>query len=329
MPELPDVTVYCEAIASRTVGHALTKIRFASPFVLRTVAPPPSAFEGRRVTGVSRVGKRIVLAAEGELYVVIHLMIAGRFRWLPPPAPPATLVPIPGKLGLAAFDFDSGTLLLTEAATKKRASIHLCASKAEVLAHHAGGIELDGCDDVSFFAALTRENHTLKRALTDPRILSGIGNAYSDEILWEAQLSPVKLTSKMTLEEASALLALSRATLHRFTELLRAQAVKGFPEKVTAFRPEMAVHGRYGEPCRRCGSKVQRIAYASNETNYCVTCQTGGKLLADRGLSRLLGQDWPKSLEDLEERKALHSVEPLPGKLVRAPKLVKKRPKLK
>ena len=326
MPELPDVTVYCEAIAARTVGHALTKIRLASPFVLRTVAPPPSAFEGRKVLGVSRLGKRIVVAVEGDLFVVIHLMIAGRFRWQPAqPAP----VAIPGKLGLAGFDFDSGTLILTEAATKKRASIHLCASKAEVVAHHAGGLELDACDDATFFAALTRENHTLKRALTDPRILSGIGNAYSDEILWEAQLSPVKLTSKMTREEASALLRISRTTLHHFTTLLRAQAEKGFPEKVTAFRPEMAVHGRYGQPCRRCGSRVQRIAYASNETNYCVTCQTGGKLLADRGLSRLLGQDWPKSLEDLEERKALHSVEPLPGKLVRAPKLVKKRPKLK
>jgi len=300
VPELPDVTVYCESIAARTVGHTLEKIRLASPFVLRTYTPPASAFEGKKVTGVKRLGKRIVIAVEGNLFVVIHLMIAGRFRWEAGSERPK----VPGKLGLAAFDFDSGTLILTEAASKKRASIHLCADEAAVLALHAGGIELDACDDASFFAALTRENHTLKRALTDPRILSGIGNAYSDEILWAARLSPVQLTSRLSAGDARALLAVARTTLAHFTELLRAAAEKGFPEKVTAFRPEMAVHGRYGEPCRRCGAKVQRIAYASNETNYCATCQTGGKLLADRALSRLLGKDWPKSLEELEEMKS-------------------------
>ncbi len=301
MPELPDVTVYCETLAAHVQGRALAKIRLGSPFVLRTYAPPASAFEGKKVTAVTRLGKRIVFAFEGGLFLVIHLMIAGRFRWLPGTA----RAKLPGKLGLAALDFENGTLLLTEAASKKRASIHLLGSEAAVEALHAGGVELDACDDASFFGALTRENHTLKRALTDPRILSGIGNAYSDEILWEAQLSPVKLTSRLTPDEARALLAATRKTLARFTELLRAQAAaspNGFPEKVTAFRPEMAVHGRYGEPCPRCGAKVQRIAFASNETNYCATCQTGGKLLADRALSRLLREDWPKSLEEMEER---------------------------
>jgi formamidopyrimidine-DNA glycosylase len=302
MPELPDVTVYCESIATRVVGHALTKIRLASPFVLRTYTPQARELEGKKVTAVSRLGKRIVLALEGDLFVVIHLMIAGRFRWAPPEAK------LPGKLGLAGFDFETGTLILTEAATRKRASIHLMKGAEGVRALHAGGIELDACDDASFFAALTRENHTLKRALTDPRILSGIGNAYSDEILWEAQLSPVTLTSRLTAAQASMLLDVSRKTLVRFTEMLRAATGDGFPEKVTAFRPEMAVHGRYGEPCRRCSAKVQRIACASNETNYCATCQTGGKLLADRALSRLLGKDWPKSLEELEEMKASQRV---------------------
>ncbi len=303
MPELPDITVYCESIAARVQGRSLEKIRIASPFVQRTYTPPANAFEGKKVTGVSRLGKRVVLAFEGHLFVVIHLMIAGRFRWGPPRAK------VPGKLGLAAFDFDSGTLILTEAASKKRASIHLCAGEASVLALHAGGVELDACDDASFFAALTRESHTLKRALTDPRILSGIGNAYSDEILWEARLSPVAMTSRLTLAEAHSLLAAARQTVARFTDLLRASAGHGFPEKVTAFRPEMAVHGRYGQPCRRCGSKVQRIAYASNETNYCATCQTGGKLLADRALSRLLGKDWPTSLEELEAMKSARRVD--------------------
>jgi len=309
MPEIPDVTVYCETILARVQGCALKRLRLASPFVLRTYAPPASALAGKKVKDVFRLGKRIVLAFEGELYAVIHLMVAGRFRWGPPAAKLA------GKLGLAAFDFENGTLVLTEAGTKKRASIHIEGSLADVRALSAGGVELDACDDASFLAALTRENHTLKRALTDPRILSGIGNAYSDEILWDAQLSPVKLTSRLTPDEARRLFTSARATLARFTVLLRAAAAAspgGFPEKVTAFRPEMAVHGRFGQPCPRCGAKVQRIVHASNETNYCAPCQTAGKLLADRALSRLLGEDWPKSLEELEERRAGNVPAPAP-----------------
>jgi len=299
VPELPDVLVYCEAIAERVVGHALTKIRLGSPFVLRTYAPPASAFEGKKVTSVERLGKRIVLAFEGDLFAVIHLMIAGRFKWGPVAAK------LPGRLGLVAFDFDVGTLILTEAGTKKRASLHLVVGRAAVLAMYAGGVELDACTEASFFATLTHENHTLKRSLTDPRIFSGIGNAYSDEILWDAQLSPVKLTSRLTRAESDRLLASARSTLARFTDLLRAAAKKGFPEKVTAFRPEMAVHGRYGLPCPRCGEKVQRIVFATNEHDYCPKCQTDGKLLADRGLSRLLRDDWPKSVEELDEMKAV------------------------
>jgi formamidopyrimidine-DNA glycosylase len=299
VPELPDVTVYCETIFARAGGHTLDRVRLASPFVLRTYAPPASALGGRKLVSVFRLGKRIALAFEGDLFAVIHLMIAGRFRWGAPG------MKLAGRLGIAAFDFDNGTLVLTEAGTKKRASIHIVDSLAAARALAAGGVELVDCDDAAFFAALTRENHTLKRALTDPHILSGIGNAYSDEILWRAQLSPVKLTSRLTPAEASTLLAAAHETLEHFTTLLRAQAAAtatGFPEKVTAFLPEMAVHGRYGEPCPRCGSKVQRIVHASNETNYCATCQTGGKLLADRALSRLLREDWPKSLEEMEER---------------------------
>ena len=298
MPELPDVLVYCEAIAARVEGRPLTRIRLGSPFVLRTFAPPASSFSGKKVTRVERMGKRIVLAFEGDLFAVIHLMIAGRFRWGPAGAK------LPGRLGLVAFDFEDGTLILTEAGTKKRASLHLAQGYDAVRALHAGGVEVDTLDGASFFAALTRENHTLKRSLTDPRIFSGIGNAYSDEILWDAQLSPVKLTSKLTLAEATKLLASTRGTLERFTSMLRAEAAKKFPEKVTAFRPEMAVHGRYGLACPRCGEKVQRIVFATNETNYCPTCQTGGKLLADRALSRLLREDWPKSIEELDELKA-------------------------
>jgi len=298
LPELPDVVVYCESIAARIVGRPLTRIRLGSPFVLRTYAPPASALEGKRVVSVERMGKRIVMRLEGELFAVIHLMIAGRFLWMPAGAK------LPRRLGLAAFDFENGTLVLTEAGTKKRASLHLVQGWEAVRALHAGGVELDACDDDSFFELLTRENHTLKRALTDPRILSGIGNAYSDEILWDARLSPVKLTARLTRAEAALLLASTRSTLARFTALLRAEAEKGFPEKVTAFRPQMAVHGRYGLACPRCEAPVQRIAFASNETNYCAKCQTGGKLLADRALSRLLREDWPRSIEELEERKA-------------------------
>jgi formamidopyrimidine-DNA glycosylase len=302
LPEIPDVDVYCEAIAARVQGRTLERLRLGSPFVLRTYEPKAEAFVGRRALSVERMGKRVVMAFEGDLFAVIHLMVAGRFRWIAEEGTARTK--LPGKLGLAGFDFENGTLVLTEAGTKKRASLHLLASIESVRALHAGGVELSACGDGSFFAALTRENHTLKRALTDPHIFSGIGNAYSDEILWDAQLSPVKLTSRMTPAEAATLLAAARRTLERFTAILRAEAVKKFPEKVTAFRPEMAVHGRFGLPCPRCGSKVQRIAFASNETNYCATCQTGGKLLADRALSRLLREDWPKSLDELEELKA-------------------------
>jgi formamidopyrimidine-DNA glycosylase len=291
VPELPDVLVYCEAIAERVQGRPLTRIRLGSPFVLRTFAPKAIAFEGKTVTWVERMGKRIVIAFEGDLFAVIHLMIAGRFRWVEAGAK------LPGRLGLVGFDFDNGTLILTEAGTKKRASLHLIEGREGVQALHAGGVELDACDDASFFAALTR-------SLTDPRIFSGIGNAYSDEILWDAQLSPVKLTSRLTEAEASRLLASARGTLERFTTMLRAEAKEKFPEKVTAFRPEMAVHGRYGLPCPRCQEKVQRIVFATNEHNYCPTCQTGGKLLADRGLSRLLKDDWPKSIEEMDEMKA-------------------------
>jgi formamidopyrimidine-DNA glycosylase len=295
VPELPDVVVYCESIASRIVGKPLARFRLGSPFVLRTFAIKASELTGRTVLSVTRMGKRIVIAFEGGLFAVIHLMVAGRFRWLPPSAK------LPGKLGLAAFDFENGTLVLTEAGTKKRASIHLVRGEEEARALHAGGVELDACDDEAFFTHLTRENHTLKRALTDPHIFSGIGNAYSDEILWGARLSPAKLTSRLTREEAKALFSAAKETLERFTVMLRREAEKKFPENVTAFRPEMAVHGKHGAPCPRCGSKVQRIAFTDNETNYCATCQTGGKILADRALSRLLREDFPRSLEEMEE----------------------------
>ena len=304
MPELPDVTVYVETIAERTVGEPLLAVRFASPFVLRTVAPPASRFVGKKVTGVRRLGKRIVLAFEGDLFVVIHLMIAGRFRWLVPSG-----AKIPGKLGLAAFDFPEGTLLLTEAGTKKRAAIHLVEGEAELAAHDPGGLEplAKKTKVKEFAAALREENHTLKRSLTDPHVFSGIGNAYSDEILHAAKLSPIKLTQSLTDDEIDRLFEATRTTLTTWTERLRAEAKKskdGFPEKVTAFRPEMAVHGKYGQPCPACGTRVQRIVYAENETNYCPTCQTGGKLLADRSMSRLLKDDWPRTIEELELRRA-------------------------
>ncbi|MBX3218696.1 MAG: formamidopyrimidine-DNA glycosylase [Labilithrix sp.] len=304
MPELPDVDVYIEHIAARTRGHALERVRLASPFVLRTADPPLAAAAGRKVVSVTRIGKRIVvgLAAAGasaagsaELYLVIHLMVAGRFRWKPAGAP------IPGKLGLAAFDFDSGTLLLTEASTKKRASIHLVRA-AGLAALDPGGIEVLGSDVGTFAARLRSENHTLKRALTDPHLFSGIGNAYSDEILHHARMSPVKLTSRLTDEEIANLHASIHVVLEEWTDRLRKEAGE-FPEKVTAFRPEMAVHGKYGQPCPRCGRPVQRIRYAANESNYCPTCQTDDKLLADRSLSRLMRGDWPKTLEELEAKK--------------------------
>ncbi len=302
MPELPDVDVYVEHIAARTVGHALERIRLGSPFVLRTAEPPLTAVSGLVVTRVSRLGKRIVLAfdvggrADDELYVVIHLMVAGRFKWKPAGAP------IPGKIGLAAFDFDSGTLVLTEASTKKRASIHLLRGAARLAELDPGGMEVLGSKVGAFAARLRSENHTLKRALTDPHLFSGIGNAYSDEILHHACMSPVKLTSRLTDEEIGRLHSSIHVILEEWTDRLRKEAGE-FPEKVTAFRPEMAVHGKYGKPCPRCGKPVQRIRYADNESNYCPTCQTEGKLLADRSLSRLMRGDWPKTLEELEAKK--------------------------
>jgi formamidopyrimidine-DNA glycosylase len=295
LPELPDVTVYVEAVAARVVGQVLRKARFGSPFVLRTFAPSPRELEGARVTGVRRLGKRVVLELEGERFIVIHLMVAGRLHWKEPGAK------LSGKHNLAAFDFDGGSLTLTEAGTKRRASIHVVAGEADLEALHAGGMEVLGAGADAFHEALVRENHTLKRAMTDPHILSGIGNAYSDEILFAARMSPIKLTHKLTREESRRLYDATVATLEAWTSRLRDHAKAEFPEKVTAFRPEMAVHGRHGKPCPVCGSPVQRIAYADNETNYCANCQTGGKLLADRAMSRLLRGDWPRSLDEMEE----------------------------
>jgi formamidopyrimidine-DNA glycosylase len=296
VPELPDITVYCERLAARVVGERLAGVRLASPFVLRTAEPPLAAAAGQTVTAVRRLGKRIVLALTDDLFLVIHLMIAGRLRWLGPGAK------IPGRLGLCAWDFPAGTLLLTEASAKKRAALHLVRGAAALAAFERGGLEVLEADLPAFRAALVRERHTIKRALTDPRLMSGIGNAYSDEILFAAGLSPVRLTSALTDDEVARLFAATRATLTDWIARLRAEVGDGFPEKVTAFRDGMAVHGRYGAPCPRCGAKVQRIRYADNETNYCARCQTGGRLLADRSLSRLLKDDWPRSLDELEER---------------------------
>jgi len=293
VPELPDVTVYVESIAARVAGQPLQGVRVASPFVVRTFDPPLSAASGRRVLEVRRLGKRIVFVLEGGLFLVIHLMIAGRFKWLERGAK------IPGKVGLAALDFPPGTLMLTEAATKKRASIHLARALDEF---QRGGIEPLTCTLDEFEAALRRENHTLKRSLTDPRLFSGIGNAYSDEILHRSKLSPALLTQKMSRDEVRALFEATRTVLTEWTERLRQEAREKFPEKVTAFRDDFAVHGKYKQPCPVCGTAVQRIAYADNETNYCPRCQTGGKLLSDRSLARLLHEDWPRTIEELEER---------------------------
>ncbi len=293
MPELPDVTVYVESIAARVQGQPLLGVRVASPFVVRTFDPPLGAAAGKRVEGVRRLGKRVVFQLAGGLFLVVHLMIAGRFRWAEPQAK------IAGKVGLAAFDFPSGTLLLTEAATKKRASIHLARSLDEF---QRGGIEPLDATPAQFEEALRRENHTLKRSLTDPRLFSGIGNAYSDEILHRARLSPALLTQKMSPDEVARLHDATRIVLTEWTDRLREEARQKFPEKVTAFRDEFAVHGKYRQPCPVCGTAVQRIAYADNETNYCPRCQTGGKLLSDRSLARLLHDDWPKTIEELEEK---------------------------
>ncbi|MEO8190302.1 MAG: DNA-formamidopyrimidine glycosylase family protein [Acidobacteriota bacterium] len=297
MPELPDVVAYLHALESRIVGRKLLSVRLGSPFLLRTVAPPLSEANGRFVTGLRRMGKRIVFELEGDLYLVLHLMVAGRLHWR------GAGVHLRSKTSLAAFDFDDGTLLLTESSSKKRASLHVVRGEEALAAFSRGGIEPLEAGGAAFAAALRRENHTLKRALTDPRLFSGIGNAYSDEILHRARLSPVRLTSRLTDEEAGRLHAATVAVLGSWTERFVAEAGRAFPEKVTAFREGMAVHGRYGKPCPDCGSPVQRIVYAENESNYCATCQTGGKLLADRALSQLLRGDWPKTLEELEERK--------------------------
>ena len=293
MPELPDVTIYLEALKTRVVGQVLRKIRLASPFVLRTVEPSPRELEGKRVTELRRLGKRIVFGFEDDLFLVIHLMIAGRFRWL------AAGAKVPGKLGLAAFDFDSGTLVLTEAGSKRRASMHIVRGVDGLREHDRGGLEPLEMSLDQFRDALTRERHTLKRTLTDPHTFSGIGNAYSDEILHRARLSPVQMTTNLSPEEIERLFHATQTVLVEWIERLRREAGQKFPEKVTAFRPEMAVHGRFNQPCPDCGSPVQRIVYAENETNYCARCQTGGRLLADRSLSRLLNVDWPKSIDEL------------------------------
>ena len=299
MPELPDVEAYRVALESRIVGRRLESVRLASPFLLRSFEPPIREADGKRVLGISRVGKRIVFALEGDLFLVLHLMIAGRLHWRPLGAK------LHGKTNLAAFDFENGTLLLTEASSKKRASLHLVRGRAALAEFERGGIEPLEADPETFRRALASENHTLKRALTDPRLFSGIGNAYSDEILHAARLSPMKLTSRLSEEEIGRLSEATRSTLGRWRDTFVEEARKAFPEKVTAFREGMAVHGRYGKPCPDCGSPVQRIVYAENEANYCATCQTEGRLLADRALSQLLKGDWPRTLEELEERKAV------------------------
>jgi formamidopyrimidine-DNA glycosylase len=295
VPELPDIAVYIEALEQRICGHTLRQANIASPFLLRSIEPPVEACVGHRVTSVRRVGKRIAIGFDNDVWMVLHLMIAGRLHW-------SELVKKPdGRRTLAAFAFDSGCVTLTEAGSQKRASLHMALGESGLAALDPGGIDVMAASVEAFQRALTTGNHTLKRALTDPRVFSGIGNAYSDEILHRARLSPIALTSRLTDGQVAHLHASTREVLQEWTERLRAEAGNKFPEGVTAFREEMAVHGRYGLPCPRCGSKVQRIRYASNETNYCATCQTGGHLLADRALSRLLGKDWPRTLEELED----------------------------
>ncbi len=297
MPELPDIAAYISALEPRIVGQPIERVRLASAFLLRTVQPPLTSVEGRIVRELRRIGKRIAIGVEGDLWLVLHLMIAGRLHWRPPGAK------LSGRNSLAAFDFPNGTLLLTEAGSKRRASLHVLSGQEGLDSIDPGGIEIFASDLNSFRDALMAENRTLKRALTDPRLVSGIGNAYSDEILHAAQLSPIALTHKLQAQEWERLFAATRETLRLWIDRLRLEAEIAFPEKVTAFRKEMAVHGRYGEPCPRCGEKIQRIRYADNETNYCARCQTGGKVLADRSLSRLLRSDWPRTLEELEALK--------------------------
>ena len=297
MPELPDIVAYISALESRIIGQPLQRVRLASAFVLRTAQPPVAAVEGRVVRELRRIGKRIAIGVDNDLWLVLHLMIAGRLHWRPRDAKLA------GRQSIAAFDFPHGSLVLTEAGSKRRASLHIVAGEEGLRAMDPGGIDVLSADLAAFRATLTAENRTLKRALTDPRLLSGIGNAYSDEILHAAQLSPIALTHKLKPDEWERLFAATRATLELWIERLRTEASAGFPGKVTAFRAEMAVHGRYGEPCPRCGEKILRIRYADNETNYCARCQTGGHVLADRSLSRLLRSDWPRTLEELEALK--------------------------
>ena len=301
MPELPDIAAYISALEPRILGQPLDRVRIASVFLLRTVDPQLASAEGRTVTALRRIGKRIAIGLEdkqaGDLWVVLHLMIAGRLHWKLPGAKLA------GRIALAAFDFPTGSLVLTEAGSKRRASLYVLRGEAALEAIDPGGVEIFATDLAGFRAALTAENRTLKRALTDPRLISGVGNAYSDEILHAAQLSPITLTHKLKPEEWDRLFAATRSTLTFWSDRLRAEANKSFPEKVTAFRPDFAVHGKFDQPCPRCGQKVQRIRYADNETNYCAQCQTGGKVLADRSLSRLLGSDWPRTLDELEALK--------------------------
>jgi formamidopyrimidine-DNA glycosylase len=292
MPELPDITLYVERTQAKLLGQPLRRLKLLNPFLLRTALPPIGSLDGRRVTGVERLGKRVVLGFEGDLWLVIHLMIAGRLRWLAAGAKP------PGRIALALFEFDAGTLVLTEAGTTRRASLHLVAGRAALAAMDPGGLDAMAAELPAFAARLAAENHTLKRALTDPTILSGIGNAYSDEILHRAQLSPLALTKALPAAAVQRLHEAIRAVMVEWTERLRQEA-GDWPDKVTAFHPQMAVHGRYGQPCPVCGSPVQRIVYATNEANYCARCQTGGKLLADRSLSRLLKASWPKTIDDL------------------------------
>jgi formamidopyrimidine-DNA glycosylase len=297
MPELPDIAAYISALEERILAQTLERVRLGSVFLLRTVEPPLAAVEGRVVREIRRIGKRIAIGVEGDLWLVLHLMIAGRLHWRPPQAK------LSGRQNLAAFDFPSGSLVLTEAGSKRRASLHVFRGEEDLRSADPGGVEIFSTNLEGFRAALTAENRTLKRALTDPRLISGVGNAYSDEILHAARLSPIALTHKLKAEEWERLFTAARETLTLWMERLQAEALVAFPEKVTAFRKEMAVHGRFGLTCPRCGEKIQRIRYADNETNYCARCQTGGKVLADRSLSRLLGADWPRTLEELEALK--------------------------
>ncbi|MEO6567669.1 MAG: DNA-formamidopyrimidine glycosylase family protein [Opitutaceae bacterium] len=297
MPELPDITVYLEALQSRVMARKLERVRIANAFVLRTAVPPITTIEGKRVVALRRLGKRLVFGFEGDFWLVLHLMIAGRLQWSDAP------VKAEARNALAAFVFENGTLTLTEAGTKRRASLYLLANEAGLATHDPGGIDVMSCTASEFAAALTRRNHTLKRALTDPHLFSGIGNAYSDEILHAAKLSPIALTQKLSADGIERLRNATREVLRTWTEQLRQQAGGGFPAKVTAFHPKMAVHGKFGKPCPVCGTAVQRIVYAENEVNYCPRCQTGGKLLADRSLSRLLKGEWPRSIDEWEERR--------------------------